>query len=313
MPGINTVFGPIHPEQAGISGIFEHISWGLPGWINNSVACKNLPLIFSKWHKELVRYKSMGGRTVIVQPGAAIGHQLELFRLLSRATGINIVLSTGFDSSTSVSANTNADTDYLTELYVTELAEGIAGTKVRAGALRVDWGRYETKEEEITLRSAVRAARKTGCTLMVGGAHAVTKLADVLKQENLSPDRVVVGHCDDATTLNLERDKELCRRGFNVAYDRIGTEPTWSAMPWAISDFVRADMVSALIADGFLKQVIVAAGTVAGQGDRGFGTHPGVSAAGPLLHFIGKLHSKRIKDDQINTLLVENPKRVLAF
>ncbi|MDO8637189.1 MAG: hypothetical protein Q7R34_13330 [Dehalococcoidia bacterium] len=312
MPSVNTVFGPIHPEQLGVTGIFEHVLWGLPGWINDPLACKNLPYVFYKWHKELVRYKNIGGRTVLVRPGVGMRHQLELFRVLSRSTGVHMVLSTGFSTSTGEFTNTNNDIDYLTELYVTELTQGIGGTKVRAGALRVDCGRYGAKDEDIMLLSAVRAAKKTGCTLMVSGAHAVDELL-ALNQDGLEPGRVVIGHCDDVTCIKPEQVKELCRQGFVVAFDHIGIEPTWSAMPWAIPDVVRADMVSALISAGYINQVLIAAGTVAGQGDKGFGSHLGVSAAGSLQHFLGQLHRLRIKDDQVNTLLIENPKRVLSF
>lgn len=312
MSGINTVFGPIHEEQMGITGIFEHIVWGLPGWVNDPVACKNLPYIFSRWHKELVRYRNMGGKTILVQPGAGMRHQLELFRVLSRATGVHIVLSTGYNTSMGELITTNNDIDYLTELYVTELTQGIGGTSVRAGALRVDCGRYGIKDEDIMLLSAVRAAKKTGCTLVVSGSHAVEELRS-LNQDGLDPGRVVIGHCDDVTSIKPEKAKELCRRGFNVAYDRVGTEPTWSAAPWAIPDVIRAEMISALISAGYINRVLVAAGTVAGQGDNGFGSQLGVSAAGSLQHFIGQLHRLRIKDEQINTLLIENPKRILAF
>lgn len=312
MPGINTVFGPIHPEQMGVTGIFEHVLWGMPGWINDPLACKNLPYVFSKWHKELVRYKNMGGRTVLVQPGAGMRHQLELFRVLSRSTGVQVVLSTGFSTSMGDLTNTNNDIDYLTELFITELTQGVGGTKVRAGALRVDCGRYGIKDEDMMLLSAVRAAKKTGCTLIVSGVHAVEELL-ALNQDGLDPGRVVIGHCDDVTCIKPEQAKELCRQGFVIAFDHIGTEPTWSAMPWAVPDVVRAEMVSALISAGFINQILIAAGTVAGQGDKGFGSHLGVSAAGALQHFLGQLHRLRIKDDQINTLLIENPKRILAF
>lgn len=312
MPGINTVFGPIHPEQMGITGIFEHLSWGPPGWADDPVACKNQPHIFSKWQKELVRYKNMGGGTLLEFSGADMGRPVELFRLLSRATGIHIMLSTGFAAQTGAGGIPTSDIDCLSEFLVRELTQGIEGTKVRAGFIQVGYTTYSTEGDEATLRAAIRAAKKTGCCVIVPSIHTAIALTNILKQEGLDPSRVVIGHGDGAA-IDREKDKEFCRQGFYVAFDHIGTEPTWSAMPWALSDWVRADLVKALISEGFINQVIVAAGTVAGQGSQSLNFQLCPSAAGALLHFLAKLHRVGVKEDQIHTLLVENPKRVLPF
>lgn len=184
---------------------------------------------------------------------------------------------------------------------------------MRAGLIVSGSTGQVTEIGDIQSRAAARAAKQTGCCVAIQGIHTAVKQTQILLEEGLDPSRVIIGHCDDATAIDLERDKEFCRKGFYVAFDRIGIEPTWCAAAYALSDFVRVDLIKAMIDAGFINQIVISADSASPiptwQRFIDYARTPSIA----LLHFHAKMYRVGIRDGQIDTILVQNPKRVLPF
>ena len=91
---------------------------------------------------------------------------------------------------------------------------------VRAGVIKVgNSGDRFTRLEEMTYRAAARASRRTGAAIVTHGTQFAKKQAEILLDEGADPTRVIISHLDAAYALDLQRDKDLARKGFYIGYD----------------------------------------------------------------------------------------------
>ena len=240
---------------------------------------------------------------------------MEYYADLSRETGANIVACSGFWAERKILPFFQLrDLDELTELFVHEVTVGMGATNIPAGIIKVGTSREGmTACEERTFRAAARAHRQTGVAVTTHGTPTVERQAEIFLEEGVDPRRIVIGHLDDKPTLDIERDKRLARQGFNLGYDRVGIGPEWSPMYYAISDQERADYVQAIVDAGYLEHVVVAGDTngwTCGLSNRGT---PQATFAHLMRAWPPLLRGRGFSDAQIETMLVETPRRILAF
>ena len=133
---------------------------------------------------------------------------------------------------------------------------------------------------------------------------------EIFKEEGLDPERVVIGHCSAGYAIDLERDKEIARWGAYVGYDHIGYEPATSSARYALPDEQRVDLVKAMVDAGLTDRVIISCDT----NGRSLSHETPKHTYGYLLRsFVPRLHAAGITEGQIHTMLVENPRRILAM
>ena len=317
MPQVNTVLGPIHPKQLGLTSLHEHLVFSSPGWEFSPEAHEAFPApkVFERIYNDLLEFKAAGGRTIVCVSGIGIGRDIEFYVCLSRYSGVNIVACTGFWAERKILPYfAERDIDYHTNLFVKELTQGMGTTNIRAGVIKVgNSGDRFSKLEEMTYRAAARASKKTGAAIVTHGTQFARKQVEVLLDEDVDPSRVIISHLDAAYALDLERDKEIARKGFYIGYDHIGTEPTWSKAAYAMADSKRVDMVLEMIRSGFLKQLVLANDTngwTAGISYRGTQEH---TYAHLLKNFVPMLRNAGITEKQIHTMLVETPEKILPL
>src|SRR4029078_8400055 len=91
-----------------------------------------------------------------------LGRNVRLLADLSRRTGVNIIAATGIWRDIPRSLWTRSP-DEVAALFVREIEEGIDGTGIKAGIIKVaNDAEGVTREGEIILRAAARAATQTG-------------------------------------------------------------------------------------------------------------------------------------------------------
>ncbi len=151
----------------------------------------------------------------------------------SNAANMHIILSTGFYREVEVgtywvkkpeyaiwSFVRESPIDKLAEMCVREITEGINGTDVRAGAIKLAMSGAEmTANEEKALRAGARAQKATGVHITT---HAITIGAETTQlelfdEEGVDLNRVVIGHTG-AHLMDPDRRKiciEWMRRGAN--------------------------------------------------------------------------------------------------
>jgi phosphotriesterase-related protein len=139
----------------------------------------------------------------------------------------------------------------------------------------------------------------------VGKAHVATNLSifthtgipgksaleqlDILEDAGVKPDRVVIGHLGNLVDANVAVHKTICRRGAFVGFDRQG-----------VNDTQQVPMVMALVDAGFADHLMFSA-----DGSSGYSKTVTV--------FVPKLKAAGISDQVLHRIMVDNPRRFLAF
>ena len=314
MAQVQTVLGPISPEELGITAMHEHVVYGMPGWEYAPEVNFDHASAFEKIKKDLLDFKSAGGKTIVDCSGVANGRDIEFYQALSRTTGVNIVASTGFGAEPGIPghfASTSYSTkavDYVVEVFLQELNQGmISGfmkkTNVRAGIICV--GNRDNKitaTEEKFFRAAARTAIRTSCAVMTQGPQMARKQIDLMTEEGLKPDRIVIGQCDRFP--DIERDKDLAKKGAYIAYD----SAAYDESPEPGKQLIES--IKAMVDAGLQKRVIISVDAIGHA--LGF-PQPERTYSYLLGEFLNSLRHAGIEEKTINTFLVETPRNVLAF
>lgn len=320
MPQVNTVLGPIKPEELGTTLMHEHIQFGQPGWDLDPLITWDDAEWFEKIKGDLLALRQAGGRTLVDVTGMAQGRDIEFYQDLSRVSGVQVVACTGFWALNGIPGFLhNRDVDFFEELFVGELTQGmimprlLKRSTVKAGIIKVaidSFAQRPSPVEEATFRAAARASRRTGAAITTHGITHAERQMEIFEEEGVDPQRVVIGHADARYALDFERDKEICRRGYYLGYDHVGYEPHWSVAPYAMPDSKRVELTRALIDAGYLDHLVISCDTNGRALTSELKQH---GYAWLLERFVPQLRDAGITDRQIETMLVETPRKILPM
>lgn len=311
MTHVNTVLGPVNQDDLGIVAVHEALLSVFPGAQYAPDITFDRPEMFSVLQDKLTAFAAEGGGTIVDATGMFHGRDLPLLEALSKATGVNIVASTGQGpegllGGYFLTPQTNPPTPWpaekFAELFGAEVTEGMVIPRVErrapAGLVVTAVTRAgRTATDESLLRGAARAAKETGAPMSFQyGADALGDLEIVLS-EGLDPARVLVGGVDRTGAPALE----LAARGVYVGIDNVGTSGEG-----LLDDSARAALVRELVDAGHLERIIVSANAIGVA--KGLPARD-VSYAAPLT-FIRELGLSEAETDRI---LRENPRDLLTL
>ena len=162
MATINSVLGPLDTADLGFTLAHEHVletSAGLqqvyPDFIDREGGIR-------KGIASLKEAYDEGLRTIVDLTTFDLGRDIRLLEQVSRESGVQIICCTGIWLDIP-RAFWYATPDMMAPLFIREIEEGIEGTGLKAGIIKVanDAGGV-TREGELILRAAARAQRATG-------------------------------------------------------------------------------------------------------------------------------------------------------
>ena len=317
MSYVNTVLGPIHADELGVTASHEHVFWGPPGWEYDPEWWFHPPKVFAKCLNDLRDYRELGGDTIVCCSGVGLGRDVEFYAMLSKFSGVNIVMGSGFHEGRNISPHfARQDIDYMTDLFVRELTEGIGNTGIKAGFIKVGHSHVDISElEDQQHRAAARASMRTGCAVITHGAWFGIEELDIFESEGLDLSRVIVSHCSASEAINLDRDKEMAKRGAFCSYDTFTIEPTWNMADYAGIDELKVDALKGFIDAGLTDQLIISSDVnLFSVGWARSAPLAGKSTMADLLRYIpGLLSRVGIDEELFWRVLVDNPKKVLPF
>jgi phosphotriesterase-related protein len=125
---------------------------------------------------------------------------------------------------------------------------------------------------------------------------------DLFESEGLDAESVIVSHID-----SLDDAEQLLRRGANLSIDRIGTRGAHDDEHWV-------QLVSGALRLGYVRQVMIShdavllAYTLGPERLDAFDDYTYIARV-----FLPLLARAGVTDEQIRTMLEENPQRMLAF
>ena len=204
------------------------------------------------------------------------------------------------------------------EEIVREVTVGIDNTGIRAGIIgEIGCSEPMADNERKALRAAAKAQQLTGAALSIHPARkpnpdasGCLEIINIISKAGADISRTVICHIDRTLREVKERQK-LAETGCYLEYDIFGWEGyhTYHVVDLP-NDNHRINEIIQLIDQGYLKQILIAHDIAWKSRLRSYGGH-GYDHI--LTNVVPLMRAKGMTEEQIRTILVENPKRVLQF
>ena len=255
-----------------------------------------------------------GVRTMIEVSTFDLGRDIELIQEVSRESGVQVIAATGNHLAVPRPFG-EVSPDVIAAMYVREIKEGIEGTGIKAGIIKVASDRGGvTQPQENVLRAAALTHKQTGIPISTH-TWSPDRVGDqqvrILEEEGVDLNRVYIGHSSDATDMGYLLG--LLAKGVWLGMDRYpgGRDP--STPNWE----VRTEIVKKLIDEGHCGRIMLSHDYSVPKARYMPEEQEARRAANPDgFNFIGRYVLPRLKDlgatDQdIHTMMVDNPRRFL--
>jgi phosphotriesterase-related protein len=340
---VHTVLGPVAPQDLGPTTTHEHLLIDFlcmfhppteatelhrayqPVRIENLGSVRydpfsnrdNLMLLDEETAiSETHLYKRAGGGAIVDATTIGIGRDPLALARISRATGVNVVMGAGYyvEASHDETMDGKSDADIAAEM-IADLTTGVGDTGVPAGIigeLGCTWPL--TDNERKVLRAGARAQQATGASILVHpgrNQQAPAQILDVLADAGADVERVIMGHLD-RTVPDVDILLDLARRGCYLEYDLFG----WESSNYPLSDVdmpsdaQRIGYVQLLIDEGYVERIVLAQDICFKHRLTRYG---GDGYHHILEHIVPRMRQKSISQEQIDTMVVANPARILMF
>ena len=321
MAEVNTVLGPISSDELGMTLIHEHLTLCYPGWECDALAVPyDREAIATHCVEALEEAKAHGVKTLVEASPNDLNRDVELDRMVSKRSGINIICATGlYMESMGKPAYfkfRNQVFDTATEIYETfmkEITQGIGDTGVKAGVIKVGTGHGEiSTHEEIVLKAAARAQKETGVPIITHTEAGTMgpEQAALLISEGANPRRIMIGHIGG--NANLQYHISVLEQGVYIAFDRLGIE-------FLFPDTLRKACIIGLLGIGYANRIMLShdyapywLGRPSELPDFVKPLLANWSYAHVFKNIIPALKQAGVSDDNIHTMMVDNPRQLFA-
>ncbi len=307
---IQTVKGPVDIKDLGLILPHEHLFTDLRGPLVPDYALAEPETVAQVMAPYLAAAHTAGVTALVECSTVGVGRNVAVLQRLAEITPIHIVAPTGVYREEYIPPRLRSTSAReLAEEWVRDLTEGIEGTTVRAGFLKLsvsDGGL--TPLEVRNLQAAAVASQQTGAAVAshtASGALARREMG-VLEAAGLDLDRFIWVHA------NMEPDPaihlEAARRGAYVEFDAIGAP--WQTQPPMLDDTL------ALIGAGYAEKLLLShdAGWYDPSQPGGQPPEGGIRGYTELVEgFVPALRARGVTDDLIRLITVTNPGRAFGF
>jgi predicted metal-dependent phosphotriesterase family hydrolase len=300
---VMTVRGPIDPDKLGVTQTHEHLLCNMywkTGTVDDLLNDESLAT------DEIINFRTAGGTALVDPTNKGLGRDPAALKRISESTGVHVIMGSGWYRAPFYPDEIDRrSTNDLASEIISDLTHGVDGTGIKAGIIgeigvNLD---YLTAGEERVLRAAARAHKRTGVAITLHAEYCPVGLQqlDILEEEGVNLSRVIVGHAD--SYLRLDYHEAIARRGAYVEYDGVGR-------PHIYPDQSRVRALTQLVQLGHIDKVLLSTDRCRRSDLRLYG---GEGYDHLLVNFIPMLKDAGISDEQIRMMLVENPKRILAY
>ncbi|MFO1248610.1 MAG: hypothetical protein U1E93_10405 [Alphaproteobacteria bacterium] len=315
------MLGPIDPSRLGFTLAHEHVADApdvLPRWPR---AWGGKAQFVARAIEELKTLRGAGVDTIVDLTTYDVGRDIRFLREVSRKSGLNIIAATGqrfFPPQSPAITMPSRTVEGLTAFFAREIAQGIDGTRVKAGVVKIGIvGKTPTELEMTGLRAGTRAAMASGVPLRIHSRAAdkvAEKLAVILGDEGMDPAQVSFDHSDDSGDMDYFLG--LVRHGYCLGMDHVhrGLPPDFKP-----SFERRAECIKLLVDAGFADKIFLSQDVEFGGAmlppearqwretiDPAEGMLFGMRRLIPRLKQIG------VPDGAIHTMTVDNPRRFFS-
>jgi phosphotriesterase-related protein len=239
--------------------------------------------------QELATAKRDGVACIVDGGHPDMGRDLDFVRQASMKAGLPVVAGCGFYSQPFYPKEISSmSEEQIVQALVKQADDAPAGAFGEIGS----WDEM-TADERKVFRAVGKAHVATNLPIFthtgIPGKAAIEQL-DILEDAGVNPNRVVIGHLGNLVDANVYVHKTICRRGAFVAFDRQG----------GTGDAQQVPLVMALIEAGFADRLMFSS-----DASRGYSK--------TLTVFLPKLKAAGVSDEVLHRIMVDNPRRFLAF
>ncbi|MBF6089348.1 phosphotriesterase family protein [Nocardia cyriacigeorgica] len=319
MPTVETVRGPVDTDALGQVLMHEHV------FVLGSEIQQNYPDYPNHWDEDarvadavekLRQCKARGIDTIVDPTVIGLGRYLPRIQRINEQVDINIVAATGIYTYNEVPFQFHYTgpgllfdmPEPMVELFVKDIREGIADTGVKAAFLKCAIEEQGlTPGVERVMRAVARAHVETGAPITVHtNPHTRSGLVaqKVLADEGADLTKVVIGHSGDSTDLDYLC--EIADAGSYLGMDRFGLDVL---LPFE----ERVATVATLAERGYAEKMVLAHDAACFID---WFSEEGKTAAVPNWNFthisddvLPALRARGVTEEQITTMLVDNPRR----
>ena len=224
MAVLETVSGPLDAGELGLTLVHEHLR------IGSELLRVQYPHLYDERAEreqavaEVRRAMEYGVRTIVDPVATDFGRDVRLAQHVVEETGIQLLIGTGLGYLPLPQHFARRDVDYVADVFVHDIEEGIQGTGVKAAFLKCAVDEDGMSEDlDKVLRAIARASLRTGRPIMAHSHPAnrsgLEEMA-IFEDEGVDPARVQIAHTGD--TDDLDYIEELLARGPFIGMDRFG-------------------------------------------------------------------------------------------
>lgn len=311
MTTVATARGPIDTASLGRVLMHEHV------FVLSPEIIQNYPEVWGDEDERvqdaiarLNDLKAAGIDTIVDPTAIGLGRYIPRIARIAKEVELNIVVATGvyaFEAMPFFFQHRSLEA--MVEMFVADITKGVADTSVKAAVLKCATDEPGlTPHVEHVLRAVARAHRATGAPITTH-THAATKRGldqqRIFTEEGVDLRRVVIGHCGD--TDDLAYLTELMDAGSFIGMDRFGIDGL-------LPTDKRVAVVAELCRRGYAGQMVLSHDAscyidwIPGEAN--------LAEAMPNWHYLHisrdvlpMLRGNGVTDAQIDTMLVENPRR----
>jgi phosphotriesterase-related protein len=306
---IQTIQGPIEIGSLGLMLPHEHLFTDLRGPNVASYAHGEASAVIKVLEPYLAEAAAAGVTALVECSTVGVGRNLSILQSLADSTSIHIIAPAGVYRDAYIPDSMREMNEHeLAELWIKELTDGIEGTSIRAGFIKLAMSDDGPTALEIrNLKAAATASLNTGAVIAVhtiGGKIAKQEM-DVLEETGLDLHRWIWVHAQTEPDISIL--KEAARRGAYIELDTVGAP--FQSQPELL------EMALALVEAGYPDQLLLShdAGwydpaRADGLPEQGFRGYTALTR-----DFIPELLKQGMNEAQVRQITVNNPANAFAF
>lgn len=274
--------------------------------------------------REAMYFKEAGGSTIVDLTCISNGRNPTRLVNVAKATGLNVIMGTCYYVARSYTPEIRIDSrteEDIAEEFIRDITVGVGDTGIKAGIIgEIGISRPMREGERKVLRAAGVAQQETGAAINIhpGGCEdSPFECVKILGEVGADLSRVAFSHMGRTFPISARGARaKLAGKGCYLEYDAFGFDivfPTQTAemCPYdRPNDAIRITIIKELIEDGFLDRVLVSQDVAWKVVLRAYG---GGGYSHILKNIVPQMRAKGMTEEKINTILAENPRRILTF
>jgi phosphotriesterase-related protein len=347
-----TTRGPVAAEELGIVLPHEHVMFDFTAYqtqprnyrereladapltLDNAGDLRRSPLVSGEnlrmqdeaiAVRELGYLREAGGRTLVDCTLPEMHRDVEAVARVAKAAGVNVIAVTGHYIAATQQPDVARQTlDEITAWMIGELRDGIDGTEIRAGAIKVGLTSVPRmpRVERVCLEAAAQAQVETGAPITLHNPLPFEKrgveVVRILTRAGADPDRVIMGHMTH-TVPDDWYHRSIMDTGATVQFDRFGQElyqeadagfNRWGLYAGEPRDSAVVGEIVSLVKAGYVDRLLLSHDIGFRNGFCSFG---GFGYAHVPTRIVAYLQREGLDGNDVDDLLVRNPARLFAY